>query len=171
MGYYIHRKGYYYEGDMLKGSIPVPKRPSLYYNWSFVNSQWEEDVPRARKEVYQDIVDEVGITRLRYVVSTATQSGTYIDKAKEAEAYRTAGYPVPLDTALYPYIDGSSRARALTPQQAADFITGEYERLRRLNGQQVEYLREQASMQIDAAITVAEVETIRTRAINALRAV
>jgi len=168
---YLTTDGRYYEGDRQRTDQIVPIRPSPFHAWNNTLSTWEEDLTNAKRVAYERVIIAVGDARLRYVVSTATQSGTYIDKAKEAEAYKTAGYPLPLDTTLYPYIDGSSRARGLTAAQAADYILGEYSRLRALNGRQVEYIREQASVHIEAATTLAEIESIKTRAINALLAV
>ena len=168
---YIDKNGNYYEGDRQRDDLVVPKRPSSFHIWNVNLMQWEEDIEAAKVVAYNEVVKEVGNARLKYIVSTPTQSATYIDKANEAERYKAAGYPLPLDANTYPYVSGSARARGLTPQEAADFIISEYIRLRRLNGNNVEYVREQADIQIKAASTLAAINSIKIRAINALKVV
>jgi hypothetical protein len=58
--------------------------------------------------------------RKKYITAGSGQSMTYQQKAEEAAAYKSAGYPV--STAGYPHVQAEADALLLTPTAAADAI-------------------------------------------------
>jgi len=51
-----------------------------------------------------------------------SRAARYEQKLFEAKAYKAAGYPMPVDTAVYVYMQGEAEARGITPTQHADAI-------------------------------------------------
>jgi hypothetical protein len=62
-----------------------------------------------------------GSARARYITIVAGQEGTYIEKEKQAEQFRAAGYPT---KAIPLMIDGEAQASGLSAQQGRDDGTG-----------------------------------------------
>lgn len=74
----------------------------------------------------QEGYDEVRTLTAAFLARNVTFLGTTIEafrtKAAEAQAYKAAGYPTPLDSDVYPYISDQMAICACTAQQAADVI-------------------------------------------------
>lgn len=113
----------------------------------------------------EDSIDtKAGAVRKRFVTVTPCQSTIYEIKARQAHAYKNAGYT----GAVPPYIAASAAALGRTAQDIADEIIV----LEDLWTNQVDPLIEAARLagkqSVNGAATVAEVDTLRAAAIAAL---
>jgi hypothetical protein len=108
-----------------------------------------------------------GSARARYITIVAGQEGTYIEKEKQAEQFRAAGYPT---KAIPLMIDGEAQASGLSAQQACDFI------LETRDGwlvvaARIELERRKGKVAIDAAKTAADIAAAKVAAMTALAAI
>jgi hypothetical protein len=117
----------------------------------------------ARKlTAYQDLDQQVGAKRTKFLTDAPLQDLTYANKAAEATAHKAAGYPV--DLTSYPYIAAELDALLVatptaTPQSACDFICGQEAQINAI-GAALEGLRRTAKEQVGIATTVAEIDDI-----------
>ena len=114
-------------------------------------------------------IDEAaGRARARYITVTPGQEATYVEKGRQAEAYRAAGYPA--DLTSYPWIQAEVNATGKTPQQAADDILAQRDQWIAL-GAQIEELRIKGKSDIRSATTKAQVRQLADQAVAALDAI
>ena len=104
--------------------------------------------------------------RLRYITGGAGQAGTYIEKAAQAESFRTAGYPA---AAVPPMVQAEADATGQAPQQACDVILATRDAWL-VKGADIERERRRGKVGIDAAADEAGVAVARDAAIAALDA-
>ncbi|RME58088.1 hypothetical protein D6779_07220, partial [Candidatus Parcubacteria bacterium] len=72
-----------------------------------------DPLPHARAEAEKMIDEAAGQARARYITVAPGQEATYVEKARQAEAFKAAGYPTPVDVNLYPLIDAEVQATGL----------------------------------------------------------
>ena len=106
--------------------------------------------------------------RLRYITDGAGQASVYQEKAAEADAYITAGYPV--DLTSWPFIQAEVNATGLTSTQAADAIVAQRNTWRIL-GANIEEERLGGKAAVNAAVDEAGIVLARSTAIVALDAI
>jgi hypothetical protein len=172
MGYISSKDGSYYEGDKQYGDIDVPQRPSANHEW--INGAWVEDVAKSRLIAAAAIDVQAGKTRLKYITDVAGQSETYLSKASDAAAYKTAGYPsAPI--ANYPMVQAEGKAiygaapSAVQYQAAADGIIATEAQWLQLAAM-IEQQRRAGKIAVAGAATGAEVAAAQQAAIAALEA-
>lgn len=110
--------------------------------------------------------------RAKYLTAAPLQGATYIEKAREAREFKTAGYPsAPFAPATWPYVDAEMRAASdATPQVACDRILAEAARYAQVKGASIEYERRHGKITVDAAGTPAAVSAAEAAALTALDA-
>lgn len=101
--------------------------------------------------------------RLRFVTPGAGQAMEYQATEAEARRYAAAGFPVPLDSAAYPFLwaevsaQESARAGAVVdPRSIAELIVAQADQWVAI-GSEIKRLRREAKLRIEIATTVAEV--------------
>lgn len=104
------------------------------------------------------------LVRLRYIAPGAGQAGTYIEKAKQADNFKAAGYPA---ASVPPMVQAEADATGQTPQQACDVILATREGWL-VKGAQIERERRRGKVQLDAAVDETALDAARDAAIAAL---
>lgn len=140
-------------------------------NWRVINGALTEVGPsfgktlQNEKEDYNKKLDYVALTiRTKYI--TRDMDDIYREKADQAVEYVAANYPV--DTTNYPFIQAEANAIGGTPQQAADsIITARQQWMTKMVD--IEEERRRGKVNINAAITVVDVENAYNSAIAALQ--
>jgi len=112
-----------------------------------------------------------GDARSRYITTVAGQEATYIEKARQAEAYKAAGYPDTPDQVAHIYIVAEKNARggSTTYRQACDAILVERDQWA-VKGAQIEEARRGAKIALSQAISEQDVQDKREAGIIALKA-
>jgi hypothetical protein len=108
--------------------------------------------------------------RAKYLTAAPLQSATYVEKAREAREFKTAGYPsAPFAPATWPYVDAEMRAAGdATPQAACDRILAEAAQYAQVKGAAIEYERRHGKITVDAGGTIAVVNAAEAAALAAL---
>lgn len=103
-----------------------------------------------------------GITRQKYITTSPGQEATYIEKARQCDAYVAAGYPDTPDPIAYSYVIAEQAARGgnTTYQQACDSILAERNQWSVL-GAKIEEARRKAKIAINAATTIEGAEVAK----------
>lgn len=124
----------------------------------------------------QAVIDaHAGSARTRYITTVPGQSETYAAKAADAAAYKAASYPV-ANLANYPWVQAEAQAingaapTASQAQAAADGILAAQTAWAAV-GVKIEQQRRAASIAIQAAGTVADVDAAVTAGTAALDAI
>ena len=128
----------------------------------------------AQNVAYSAIDAQAGATRSKYITTVPGQSETYMSKAADAAAYKTAGYPF-ASLANYVWvqaeaiaINGASPTSAQV-KAAADGILAAQAAWIAL-GAQIEQARRAGSVAVAAALTAAAAQSAQAAAISALGA-
>ncbi len=150
-------------------------------SWQSLTCDWDDELlfDNTWCVITADVLDE------RYIFSgesqidaiadsiyttSASRAARYERKLDQATAYKTAGYPMPIDADLYPYIASEAIERNITEQAMADLILfksqafeafgAKMETLRVKLKTDVQAASDKISRQtaIDAIIAVAETE-------------
>jgi hypothetical protein len=107
--------------------------------------------------------------RSKYLTSAPLQAATYINKARDALAYKQTNYHEPFDPVAYPYVDSEMRAAGDTlAKTAADRILTEAAMYDSVKGAAIEYERRKGKIAVSIATTVEEVETAKNLALTSL---
>lgn len=117
------------------------------------------------KQNYKKEIDSIA-TSIRLKYTTPYMDDIYREKAEQAVEYAAANYPI--DTTNYPFIQAEANAIGGTPQQAADsIITARQQWMTKMVD--IEEERRKGKVNINAAITVVDVENAYNSAIAALQ--
>ncbi len=103
--------------------------------------------------------------RLRYITPGAGQAGTYIEKAKQADEFKAAGYPA---GAVPPMVQAEAEATGQTPQAAGDSILQTRDFWVYVKGPAIERERRRGKVNCEAAANDAAVAIARDAALTAL---
>lgn len=130
-------------------------------------------VDRARAAALNQIDNQAGATRGKYITSVVGQAETYLAKASDAQAYKTAGYPA-ASIADYPLVQAEAVALyGATPtaaqfQAAADgILTTQSQWIAK--AAQIEQQRRAGKIAVIAATDVAAINAAKDAAIGALK--
>lgn len=119
-----------------------------------------------------DAIDQAaGITRQKYITTTAGQEATYTEKARQCEAYKAAGYPATPDPVVHAYVIAEKNAKggSTTYQQACDAILAERDQWSVL-GAKIEEARRKAKIAVNAAATAEAAEAAKSAGLAELAA-
>lgn len=117
---------------------------------------------------------EAGAARARYITVAQGQDATYLSKAEDARAYKSAGYPA-ANVADYPYVQAEAEAvhgpapTAAQVQAVTDNILA-IAAAWAVKGAAIERARISGKLAVSAAVDVAGVETARAAAVAELGA-
>lgn len=136
------------------------------------NTPQPADVPSLAdvKATAQTAIDTLaGQVRQKYITSVPGQEATYMEKARQCDAYKAASYPATPDPVMFSYVISEKNAMGGTTtfQQAADAIIAQRDEWA-VKGAAIEEARRQAKIAIDAAQTTADVETAKAAGAAAL---
>lgn len=115
-----------------------------------------------------EIDKAAGSARARHITSVQGQAETYMRKSDNAKAYLAAGSPA--DLTNYPWVAADAEAYGLTAEQAATSIV-EQEKAWQSFGAGIEKIRLGYKVQLDQAVTTAQVNRIARTAIQLLDAI
>jgi hypothetical protein len=112
----------------------------------------------AKKIAKQEIDDAAGMARRRYITVAPGQDAVYVEKGKDAQAYKDAGYPV--DETGYEFVTAEKNATGKTATQATDdmLALGASWKVVAAN---IEEIRIGKKQEIDNAVDVATVNSLR----------
>lgn len=138
--------------------VNIPPRPSMVAAFDHASGQWID--PRTLDQVKASararVVAWAAAERTKYITVLPGQEMIYL--AKEAEAVRFVADPAP-DMAAYPFLASEIGVTATTPYELAQvwlFMSQAW----RGAAAQIEQARLAALAQIEAALTIAEVEAV-----------
>jgi hypothetical protein len=121
-------------------------------------TQYQVDLLNGKKHSGKTVIDEnAENARLRYITGGSGQAAVYMEKAQEAVKYAEAGYPV--DLTEYPFIQADVAISGETATDIANLILAQKAAWVQ-KGAEIEQHRLQAKRDIDAAVTIEEVDTI-----------
>jgi hypothetical protein len=104
---------------------------------------------QAKQTAKQVIDDAAGEARGRYITVAPGQDAVYVEKGKDAQAYKDAGYPV--DETGYEFVTAEKNATGKTATQAADDLLAVGASWKGLAAS-IEELRINYKGQVDAAV-------------------
>lgn len=119
-----------------------------------------------RRVATREVDGTAELVRLRYITPGSGQAGTYIEKAKQAEDFRSAGYPA---ASVPPMVQAEADATGATAQAACDVILATRDAWL-VKGAQIERERRRGKVNIDGAADAGAVVAARDAAIAALDA-
>lgn len=157
-------------GDaVFQGTVVV--KPSPRHILDVANKTWlppTDWLATAKKSANNEIDIKAGQARSKYITSVPGQSETYTAKYEDAKAFVAAGYP--LNTTDYPWVKADSEAYGITPEQSANNIIALRNAWTNI-GATVEKIRLGGKTQVNAATTVAEINTIVSQTVATLELV
>ncbi len=153
---------------MMRAGTPPPDYDRAISGCFWRNEDWEivvssPDWAKLKSEAISVIDSAAGIARGRYITIAPGQEGTYLLKAKQAEAYKTAGYAGAVPGLVQAEVDATNE----TAQQAADTILA-MELIWADKAAQIESARRRGKVSVEAARTEIAIDAARIAAVAEL---